>query len=208
MLKAQHPKAAWGLAAIASHFLAMQNGCMLTFPHTPLDIPILETERLRLRAQRLEDFSACAVMWADDRVTRHTTGRALSEEETWSRFLRGLGHWALLGFGYWAVEEKSTGEYVGEMGFTDLKRDIQPSVRGLPEMGWILSPRIHGRGYATEAVSAALAWAKPRFGTTRAVCIISPENIASIRVAEKCGFQEFARTIYRGDPVILFRNNK
>jgi RimJ/RimL family protein N-acetyltransferase len=181
---------------------------MLTLPHASLEVPVLETNRLRLRAQCLEDFPACAAMWADNRVTRHTTGHALSEEETWSRFLRGLGHWAILGFGYWAVEEKSGGQYIGEMGFADLKRDIQPSLQGLPEMGWIFSPRVHGQGYATEAVRAALAWGKTRFGTNRPVCIVSPGNVASIRVAEKCGFQEFTRTTYRGDPVILFRNNE
>ena len=179
---------------------------MLTLPHPAPAIDVLDTERLRLRAQRLEDFPACAAMWADERVTRHTTGRALTEEESWSRFLRGLGHWSLLGFGYWAVEEKSTGQYVGEMGFADLKRDIQPSLHGLPEMGWIFVPSIHGRGYATEAVQAALAWGRPRFGSRSPVCIISPENARSIRVAEKCGFREFQRTTYRGDPVILFRN--
>jgi len=181
---------------------------MLTLPHPSPMIDVLETERLRLRAQRLEDFPACAAMWADERVTRHTTGRPLSEEETWTRFLRGLGHWSLLGFGYWVVEEKSTGEYVGEMGFSDLKREIQPSLEGLPEMGWIFSPRVHGRGYATEAVHAALAWGHARFGSRRPVCIISPENSASIRVAEKCGFREFQRTTYRGDSVILFRNDR
>ena len=180
---------------------------MLTLPHASLEIPVLETERLRLRAQRLEDFPAVAAMWADERVTRHTTGRALAEEETWSRFLRGLGHWALLGFGYWGVEEKSSGQYIGEMGFADLHRDIQPSVRGLPEMGWIFAPQVHGRGYATEAVRAALTWGKSHFHSMQPVCIISPGNVASILVAEKCGFRELQRTTYRGDPVILFRRD-
>ena len=176
---------------------------MFTLPHASLEVPVLETERLRLRAQRLEDFPIVAAMWTDERVTRHTSGRALTEEETWSRFLRGLGHWVLLGFGYWGVEEKSTGEYVGEMGFGDFKRDIQPSLHGLPEMGWIFAPRVHGRGYATEAVQAAMGWGRPRFGSKHPVCIISPENAASIRVAEKCGFREFQRSTYKGEPALL-----
>lgn len=181
---------------------------MLTLPHASLEVPVIETERLRLRVQRLEDFPVVAAMWADERVTRHTSGRTFTEEETWSRFLRGPGHWALLGFGYWGVEEKSTSEYVGEMGFADLKRDIQPSLQGLPEMGWIFAPRFHGRGYATEAVQAALAWGRPRFGAKQPVCIIAPGNAASMRVAEKCGFREFARTTYRNDPVILLRDEQ
>jgi RimJ/RimL family protein N-acetyltransferase len=179
---------------------------MLILPHASPDVPVIETDRLHLRAHRVEDFSHFAEMWRDERVTRHTTGRALTEEEAWSRFLRGLGHWSMLGFGYWAVEEKSSGAYGGEMGFADLRREIQPPLDGLAEMGWIFQSKMHGKGYATEAARATLAWGRSRFGEEPPVCIISPENTASIRLAEKCGFREFQRTKYRDHPVILFRN--
>jgi RimJ/RimL family protein N-acetyltransferase len=53
---------------------------------------------------------------------------------------------------------------VGDIGFADFKRDFEGAekfdLKGLPEMGWVLSPSVHGKGYATEAVSAALAWAE------------------------------------------------
>ena len=179
---------------------------MLTLPHAALQVDVLETERLRLRGYRMEDFPACAAMWADPRVTEHTTGHPLTEEETWMRFLRGPGHWALLGFGYWAVEHKASGNFVGELGFADLKRDIQPALHDLPEMGWIFSPSLHGRGYASEAVRAALAWGMPRFAPKNPVCIISPGNLPSIRLAGRWGFREFQRTLYKGDAVILFRH--
>jgi RimJ/RimL family protein N-acetyltransferase len=181
---------------------------MLTLPHASLDIDVLHTERLCLRGYRFDDFAACAAMWTDPQVTRYTTGRPLSEEEIWTRFLRAIGHWSLLGFGYWAVEEKATGSFVGELGFADLKRDPQPSLQGLPEMGWIFSSAVHGKGYASEAVRAALAWGKPRFAPKQAVCLISPENYPSIRLAANNGFREFQRTTYKGDPVILFRNQE
>jgi RimJ/RimL family protein N-acetyltransferase len=178
---------------------------MLTLPHSSLDIPLLDTERLRLRGHRVEDFPAYAAMWADERVTRYTTSHSLSEEDIWARFLRGAGHWAMLGFGYWAVEEKATGSFVGELGFGDFKRDLQPSFRGLPEMGWIFSPAVHGKGYAAEAVRVALAWGNQRFAPTRPVCLIAPENEPSIRLAEKTGFREFGRATYKGGPAVLFR---
>ena len=79
--------------------------------------PTLETERLVLRAHRVEDFSDLAALWADPVVTRFISGVPQTAEESWSRLLRYAGHWLLLGFGYWAVEEKATGNFLGEVGF-------------------------------------------------------------------------------------------
>ncbi len=101
------------------------------------------------------------------------------------------------------MEVKATGEFVGELGFADMKRDIQPSLEGLPELGWALVSHAHGKGYATEAVRAVIAWGDQRFGRARTVCIIHPDNLASIRVAEKCGYQELQRTAYKEHEVIL-----
>jgi RimJ/RimL family protein N-acetyltransferase len=175
-----------------------------TIFHPATEVPIVETKRLRMRGHRLDDFSDCAAMWADPIVTRHIGGKLFSEEETWARFLRYLGHWLLMGFGYWAIEEKETGSFVGELGFADFKRDIEPSIKGVPELGWVLASRVHGKGYATEAVRAALAWGESHFAKARTVCMIHPQNLASIRVAEKCGYKEFQRTTYKGHATILF----
>jgi RimJ/RimL family protein N-acetyltransferase len=169
-----------------------------------VEVPILESGRLRLRGHRLADFADCAAMWADPVVTRYIGGKPFSREEVWARLLRYVGHWALLGFGYWAVEEKATSEFVGELGFADFKRDIQPSLEDTPELGWALASRVHGKGYATEAVRAAITWGDEHFGRARTTCLIHPENMASIRVAEKCGYREFQRTTYKGHATILF----
>lgn len=170
-------------------------------------IPAIDTARLSLRGHRLEDFPDCAAMWADFQVTRYIGGRPSTAEEVWARLLRYIGHWALLGFGYWVVREKSTGRFVGEVGFADFKREIEPSFDGAPEAGWVLSPWAHGKGFATEAVRAAIAWGAERFEARRSVCIIDPDNHPSIRVAEKCGYTERARTTYKGDAVIVFAAN-
>jgi RimJ/RimL family protein N-acetyltransferase len=171
---------------------------------SPVEVPILETGRLRLRGHRLADFAACAAMWADPIVTRYVGGKPFSQEEVWTRLLRYVGHWALLGFGYWVIEEKATGEFVGELGFADFKRDIKPPLEDTPEAGWVLASRAHGKGYATEAVRAALAWGDEHFEPARTACIIHPENLVSIRVAQKCGYWEFQRTTYKDHAVILF----
>jgi len=167
-------------------------------------IPVLETERLRLRAHCEGDLAACSAMWADPLVTRHTTGKPQTSEEVWARILRYVGHWALLGFGFWAVEEKASGEFVGELGFADFKRSLEPPLHGVPEAGWILASPFHGKGYATEAMRAVIAWGDQHFGLVRTACLIHPENVASIRLAEKFGYREYARSVYKEHDVIMF----
>lgn len=180
---------------------------MSNSPNPTFTVPTLETERLILRGHGLADFPASAAMWADPKVTRHITGKPCSEEESWGRFLRYLGHWALTGFGYWMVEEKATRRFVGEVGFADYKRDVEPSIQGIPELGWALVPAMHGKGYATEAVLAAIAWGEKHFGAVPTVCLIAPGNVASLRVAEKCGYREWQRATYKGNPTTLFQRN-
>jgi RimJ/RimL family protein N-acetyltransferase len=174
-----------------------------TLPNTA--IPALETERLILRGNRLSDFPALAELWGDTNVVRHISGKPFSPEECWARLMRYVGHWALQGYGFWAIEEKASGRYVGEAGLADFKRGLTPSLDGTPEVGWVLASWAHGKGYATEAVRAACAWGERKFGETPLACIIAPEHKASINVATKCGFREYARTTYKGSDTIIFR---
>ena len=127
-----------------------------------------------------------------------------TDTQSWMRLLTLSGLWVLFGFGYWAVEEKSSGEYVGQIGFAEFRREIEPPIAGSPEIGWVLSPAFHGKGYATEGVRAALAWGDANLHSARTVCIVAPENSASLRVAEKTGYREFARTTFMSDPVVMF----
>ena len=177
---------------------------MFSVVRPSVETPVLETERLKLRGHRIEDFADCAAMWADPNVTRHIRDHPFSEEETWSRLLRYVGHWALLGFGYWAVQEKQTGRFLGEAGFADYRRDLKPSLKDIPEIGWVFASQAHGQGYATEAVRAITTWGDAHFGNIRTACIIAPENAASIRVASKCGYRESQRATYHGQPTLMF----
>lgn len=177
---------------------------MLSRPPAAGSAPVLETERLVLRGHRVDDLADCLALWSDPEVTRFIGGRPSSQEEVWSRLVRYVGHWALLGFGYWLVAEKESGRFMGEVGFADFRRVIEPSLDGIPEIGWVIGPQGHGRGYATEAARAAIAWGDRHFGSVRTACIIAPENGPSIRVAEKCGYREFRRTTYKDNPTIMF----
>ena len=173
----------------------------------PSKVPVIETPRLRLREHRIEDLDAYNALWADPIVVQYTVGVPQTPEECWSRYLRAHGHWAVAGYGYWMVEEKDTGRFVGEVGFADLHRAISPSLDGMPEAGWIISPAFHGKGYGTEAVRAIHEWGNEHFGRVRTCCIISPENEPSLRVAQKMGYRDIAQTIYHDHPVIVLHRD-
>ncbi len=148
-----------------------------------------------------------AAMWADPIVVRYFGGKPVPREDSWSRLLRYAGHWALLDFGYWAVEEKSTGLFIGEVGFADYHRDIYPLLQ-FPEIGWVLASAVHGKGYATEAVLAVNDWGDAHFSVERTCCIIHPDNAASIRVALKSGYHEKLRTEFKGQPTTIFERTR
>jgi RimJ/RimL family protein N-acetyltransferase len=167
--------------------------------------PVIETARLILRGQQVADLDAFAAMWGDPEVTRFIGGKPATREEAWIRLLRNIGHWEEIGFGPWMVCEKATGRMVGDIGFGNFQRTIDPPFGDTPEIGWVMSPAAHGKGYASEAIAAALAWGDAHFEGDRTVCIIDPANGASLRVAEKAGFKEFGRTHYRSEIVLLER---
>lgn len=166
--------------------------------------PTIETARLRLRGHTLPDFDASAAMWADAGVTRFIGGKPSSREDSWRRFQTYVGHWALMGHGFWLIEEKASGRFLGEGGFGTFKREIEP-VFEAPEQGWALAPTAHGKGYALEAMNAAITWGEQHFGRRDFVCLIAPENAPSLRLAEKLCYREYARSAYRGEPSVLLR---
>ena len=174
----------------------------------PIDTaPVILTERLLLRPHRLDDLDNCTAIWSDADVVRFINGVPWTRSQCWGRLLRYSGSWKLLGFGFWAIEERETGRYVGEAGFLEGLREMTPSIEGTMETGWVMAPSAHGKGYATEALKAMIGWGEARYPDQRVTCIISPENAPSIRVAEKLGFREFARADYNGSTVAVFERD-
>lgn len=166
--------------------------------------PDIRTARLRLRAHRADDFEGCRAIWSDPEVVRHIGGKPSTGEEAWRRLLTYAGLWSVLGFGYWAIEEQASGRYIGDIGFAEFQRDIDPPLRGMLECGWALARVAQGKGYASEALAAIEAWRRAHFPERRAVCIIAPDNAPSVRVAEKAGFLRWCETTYHGEATLVF----
>lgn len=166
-------------------------------------VPVIETERLLLRAHRADDHAGCIAIWSDPEITRFIGGKPFTAEEIWKRLLQYAGMWSLCGCGSWAVVEKASGRYIGDIGFFDLRRELEPSLQGMLEMGWVLAADAQGKGYASEAVAGACAWGEVHGGGRRMVCIISPDNRSSLRVAEKAGFQVWQQTTYHDSPILV-----
>ena len=145
--------------------------------------PTLETPRLILRGWRPDDFAPYAAMLADAGTARFITarGRACSEEEAWHETIWLIGHWQMLGYGMFVVEERATGAFLGRIG------PLNPPRWPALEIAWSLAPGARGRGYATEAAQAAIGWSFETLKLDRIVSIIHPDNLASRRVAERLG---------------------
>jgi len=170
-----------------------------------LNAPTLVTKRLIIRPVEARDWDALSQVRADESVGRFTGGTR-SPQDVWMTMLRSHGLWAMLGYGYWTAEQRKTGNIVGEVGFADFKRSLTPDISGAPEAGWIIAPAYWGQGYASEAMAAAHDWldeARPG----RSTCIINPDNAASIQVAKKLGYQDFALTDIQDDPIVIFERH-
>lgn len=163
-----------------------------------MNAPVLESERLRLRGHRLDDFESVAALWSDPLVVRFI-GKPQTRNECWARLLRYVGHWQLLQYGFWAVEELATGAYVGELGFGEFHRELTPRLIAVPEAGWVLASQAHGKGYALEAMRTALAWMDASYPRTQ--CIIDPDNLTSQKLATKLGYTP-SHEARNGDEVV------
>ncbi|WAC60727.1 GNAT family N-acetyltransferase [Brevundimonas sp. SL130] len=172
-----------------------------------MNAEILTTERLVLTPVAVSDLDSLIALWSDEEFTRHITGRAMTSEEVWFRLLRDLGQWNVAGYGSWTVRLATDGAYLGNVSILDHRRLIDPPLTE-PELGWGLSPAFQGRGFALEAVQAVLGWADVRLAAVRTVCMIAPENLASIRLAERVGYSPYATTTYKDSAVQLFERPK
>jgi RimJ/RimL family protein N-acetyltransferase len=164
-----------------------------------VDIPVLETERLRLVAFAERHFEAYASMLADPESTRFVgDGEPLDRMNAWRSMAMLLGHWVLRGFGMWAMERKDSGRFVGRVGLH------QPE--GWPdlELGWMLMPDERRQGYATEGARAALDFAFGRLNAQRLVSLIRVDNTAAERVARRLGGRQATTIDFLGGATLVY----
>lgn len=142
----------------------------------------IETERLILRDIDPErDFEDWARAMGDERTVRYTEGRVLDRARSWRHMAATIGHWQIRGYGFFSVEEKASGEWVGRVG------PFFPEGWPAPEIGWTISPDHWNKGYATEAARAALDYVFNTLEWSRVIHVIIQGNERSIAVAEKIG---------------------
>lgn len=144
--------------------------------------PTLETARLVLRGWQAGDFEPYSRLVSDPDAARFITrrGQPCTAPEAWAEIAFFIGHWQLLGYGMFVVEDRDTGSFLGRVGA------LQPP--GWPgfEVAWALTPEARGCGYAAEAAEAVIEWSAT-FGITRIISIIHPENVSSQRLARRLG---------------------
>lgn len=160
---------------------------------------VLETERIRLRRYRESDFENHYRLCADPNLMRYLIGgKPMSRLEAWRHMAFLVGHWELRGYGYFAAEEKASGQFIGRLGFTNPE--------GWPgfEVGWTLLPEFQGKGFATEGGRFLLNYAFTELGKDHVISVIHPDNKPSIRVAERLGETLEGKTEVLGMPALIY----
>jgi RimJ/RimL family protein N-acetyltransferase len=160
--------------------------------------PTITTARLRLRARTLTDLEPIVEMDADPRVRQFIGGpldRATHREEVRRRIIEGRPE----PHASWAIEWR---DHPGLIGLCHLSPSEEA---GLTQIGWRLHLSAWGQGVATEAARAVLARALGPIGLPAIVALIAPENLASIRVAEKVGMTWAGVVPYRGVVLTVYR---
>jgi RimJ/RimL family protein N-acetyltransferase len=142
--------------------------------------PTLVTERLILRPPVAEDFDPYAQLLADESTARFIGG-VQSRADAWRGFLTMAGAWVMQGFSFFTVVERASCQWVGRVG--PMKPEGWPGT----EVAWSLGASFHGKGYATEAATAAIDWAFDYLGWTEVIHTIHPDNVPSQAVAARLG---------------------
>lgn len=165
--------------------------------------PLLVTGRLELWLPTRDDMAAMLAIVRDPRTGRYL-GAASDEADHFTRFCRNSGSWLLYGYGSFIVRRRGQAEVIGNCGIFHSYRGLGADFDDSPEAGWILRHDVAGQGFAREAMEAALGWFAAEHGPARIVCMITPDNAPSLRLAERLGFHALRDTLLPdGDEVRL-----
>lgn len=156
----------------------------------------IETDRLILRPLAPEDVENHIALMADPKVAATLTpdGKVRSAAEEWRAAASYIGHWMIRGYGFFSVDEKATGEWVGRVG------PWKPGGWPALECGWSIRSQHWGKGYAPEAAIAATRWTFKKFpDLQRIISVIEPSNVNSQAVALKIGETKTSETFDYGE---------
>lgn len=162
---------------------------------------ILETNRLLLRHLEMGDLDNLAALYRDPDIRRYFPEGTLTYEETKEElewFLHGHPEHPELGL--WATIYKETGQFIGRCGLLPWTLDGQFEV----EVAYLLDKAFWHQGLATEAAQAIANYARTTLGQTRLVCLITPGNTASIKVAERIGMKFEREGVDEIGPYLLY----
>ncbi len=175
---------------------------------TVMTVPELSSERLILRAHTPQDYGDLLRIWSAPEVVKYISGVPDTPETAWAKLMFHIGHWAAMGFGYWAVTARD-GRYLGMVGFSVQPRLCEPALsevlgEDVIEAGWVIDPKAQGQGIAQEAMQLALRWGDQK-GFVSTVALIAVGNDASERLAAKLGYQHVGQVSYRDHPNQVWR---
>lgn len=160
--------------------------------HPAVAAPLAEvvTKRLSLCRLTSDDLNGLAAMFTSPDVWRYGYGRGLTRVETEAFLTRQLKLWSEFGFGGCAVREVVGRDLVGVVGLSVpmVAQELLPAVT----VGWLFSPTVWGKGYATEATTAVLDQAFTTMALDRVGCVTSAENLRSVRLADRLGMSVIA----------------
>ena len=142
-------------------------------------VPVIETERLVLRAPRMADWPAYEAVFTSDRA--RYMGGPFTAEEAFNDFAQAVSSWLLRGSGAWTITAKGSDAALGWLYLWQERSDPEP------ELGWVRVASAEGKGFAGEAARAVLPHALRLYGPGGFVSYIDEGNDASVRLAEKLG---------------------
>jgi RimJ/RimL family protein N-acetyltransferase len=156
-------------------------------------VPYLQTERFTLREYRRTDFESFADHLANPESSAHL-GSA-DRQTAWRIFTSHAGLWLVHGAGWWAIEEKQTGQLVGNVGAFFREQST------VMEMGWNTYRAFWGKGIASEAAAAVLSYALEIRREVKVRALIDSGNASSRRVAERLGMAYEMETELNGKAI-------
>jgi len=160
--------------------------------------PSIKTERLLLRPATMDDAQALFSVYSDPLVMREIVEGPRDWQGTLRRLHHIVEHQERYGFSRWAVVERRTGTVIGHAGI-----QCWPELPH-PELAYTLGRQWWGKGYATEAARAWLDYSFRELGLARVMLLVTPTNLASIRVAEKIGMHRVKETHHDGHRFLMF----